>query len=91
MDKIVGWALLNDRLPLSEYVLLVSGPGGFEIIQKAVAAGIPMVASISAPSGLAVRLAREMRLTLVGFLRGKRFIVYSGENRLSLAKAHQFA
>lgn len=91
VDKIVGWALLNDRLPLSEYVLLVSGRGGFEIIQKAVAAGIPMVASISAPSGLAVRLAREMRLTLVGFLRGKRFIVYSGENRLSLAKAHQFA
>jgi FdhD protein len=91
VDKIVGWALLNGRVPLSEYVLLVSGRGGFEIIQKAVAAGIPMVASVSAPSGLAVRLAREMRLTLVGFLRGKRFVVYSGENRLSLAKAHQVA
>ena len=83
VDKIVGWALLNGRLPLSEYVLVVSGRGGFEIIQKAIAAGVPLVASISAPSALAVRLAREMGLTLVGFLRGKRFIVYSGEDRLS--------
>jgi FdhD protein len=87
VDKIIGWAPLNGRLPLSEYVLLVSGRGGFEIIQKAVAGGLPVVASVSAPSGLAVRLAREMHLTLVGFLRGKRFIVYSGENRLSLPDA----
>ncbi len=82
VDKIIGWALLNGRLPLSEYVLLVSGRGGFEIIQKAIAGGVPLVASVSAPSALAVRLAREMGLTLVGFLRGKRFIVYSGEGRL---------
>jgi FdhD protein len=89
VDKVIGWALLNGSIPLSKYVLLVSGRGGFEIIQKAVAAGVPIVASVSAPSGLAVRLAREMGLTLVGFLRGKRFIVYSGEHRLSLSDSDQ--
>ena len=91
VDKVVGWALLEGRLPLSEYVLLVSGRGGFEIIQKAIVGGVPVVASVSAPSGLAVRLAREMGLTLVGFLRGKRFIVYAGEERLSLAGAEVVA
>jgi FdhD protein len=85
VDKVIGWALLNGRLPLSEYVLLVSGRGGFEIVQKAIAGGVPIVASVSAPSSLAVRLAREMGLILVGFLRGKRFVLYSGENRMSLA------
>ena len=60
VDKVVGWALLEGRLPLSEYVLLVSGRGGFEIIQKAIVGGVPVVASVSAPSELAVRLAREM-------------------------------
>jgi FdhD protein len=89
VDKVIGWALLNGCIPLSNYVLLVSGRGGFEIIQKAVAGGVPILASVSAPSGLAVRLAREMGLTLVGFLRGKRFIVYSGENRLSLPDSDQ--
>jgi FdhD protein len=82
VDKLVGWALCDRRLPLSNTGLLVSGRGGFEIVQKAIAAGIPLVASISAPSSLAVRLAREMRLTLVGFLRGHRFLVYSGEQRV---------
>jgi len=72
-------------------VLMVSGRGGFEIVQKAIAGGVPVVASVSAPSGLAVRLAREMGLTLVGFLRGKRFIVYAGEERLSLAAAQVMA
>lgn len=89
VDKVIGWALLNGSIPLSKYVLLVSGRGGFEIIQKAIAGGVPIVASVSAPSGLATRLAREMGLTLVGFLRGKRFIVYSGENRLSLTDSNQ--
>jgi FdhD protein len=84
VDKIVGWALLEGRLPLSEYVLMVSGRGGFEIVQKAIVAGVPVVASVSAPSSLAVRLARELRLTLIGFLRGRRFIVYAGEERLKL-------
>jgi FdhD protein len=87
VDKIIGWAVLNGRIPLSEYVLLVSGRGGFEIIQKAIVAGIPVMASVSAPSGLAVRLARQMGLTLVGFLRGNRFVVYSGEDRLLLAQS----
>jgi FdhD protein len=77
VDKLAGWALLEDRLPLSKFIMLVSGRGGFEIIQKALAAGVPVVASVSAPSSLAVKLAREMGLTLVGFLRGQRFVVYS--------------
>ena len=83
VDKIVGWALLEGRLPLSQGALMVSGRGGFEIIQKALVAGLPLVASVSAPSGLAVRLARELGLTLVGFLRGRRFLIYSGEQRLA--------
>jgi FdhD protein len=81
VDKIVGWALLAGKLPLTEHVLMVSGRGGFEIVQKAIAAGIPVVASVSAPSSLAVSLAREMKLTLIGFLRGRRFVVYAGEER----------
>lgn len=81
VDKIVGWALLGGHLPLDRHVLLISGRGGFEIAQKALAAGIPILASVSAPSSLAVKLARELGLTLVGFLRGRRFVVYSGEFR----------
>jgi FdhD protein len=85
VDKIVGWALRENRLPLAEGVLVVSGRGGFEIIQKAAVAGIPVVASVSACSSLAVRLAREVGMTLAGFLRGQRFVVYSGGERLGLA------
>jgi FdhD protein len=81
VDKAIGWALLEGRLPLSAHVMVVSGRGGFEIVQKALAAGIPILASVSAPSGLAVKLARELGLTLVGFLRGRRFVIYSGEFR----------
>jgi len=81
VDKVVGWALLAGKLPLSDCILMVSARGGFEIVQKALAAGFPMVASVSAPSGLAVQLAREMGLTLIGFLRDKRFVVYAGESR----------
>ena len=84
VDKVVGWALLETRLPLTEAVLLVSGRGSFEIVQKALAAGIPVVACVSAPSSLAVQLAWKFNLTLVGFLRGKRFVIYAGEQRLSL-------
>lgn len=89
VDKVVGWALLAGRLPLADYALMVSGRGGFEIIQKALLAGVPLLASVSAPSSLAVRLARETGLTLVGFLRGRRFLVYSGEERLQPKAARQ--
>jgi len=81
VDKIVGWAMLQGRT-LSEDMMMVSGRGGFEIIQKALVAGLPLVASVSAPSSLAVQLSREFGLTLVGFLRGRRFVVYAGEKRL---------
>lgn len=81
VDKVIGWALREGMVPLSECVLLVSGRGGFEIVQKALAAGIPVLASVSAPSSLAVQLARELNLTLVGFLRGRRFVVYSAPSR----------
>jgi FdhD protein len=81
VDKIAGWALMQKKLPLTRHVLLVSGRGGFEIVQKALAAGIPILASVSAPSSLAVQLARELGLTLVGFLRGRRFVVYAGAFR----------
>lgn len=81
VDKLAGWALLQGRVPLSEHILMVSGRGGFEIAQKALAVGIPVLASVSAPSSLAVKLARELGLTLIGFLRGRRFVVYSGAFR----------
>ena len=84
VDKLVGWAVLADRLPLSELVLMVSGRCGYEIVQKAVAAGIPVVASVSAPSSLAVSVAEEFGVTLVGFLRGTRCNVYAGRDRLVL-------
>ncbi len=82
VDKVIGWALLENRVPLREAVLVVSGRGGFEIVQKAIVAGLPIVASVSAPSSLAVQLARELRLTLIGFLRGRRFVIYAGEERI---------
>lgn len=81
VDKVIGWAALHGQIPLERHVLMVSGRGGFEIVQKALAAGVPVLASISAPSSLAVRLAREMSMTLIGFLRGQRFVAYSGDFR----------
>lgn len=88
VDKVIGWALLQGKVPLAGHMLLVSGRGGFEIVQKALAGGIPLLASVSAPSSLAVRLARELDLTLIGFLRERRFIVYSGEQRLQMTVAN---
>jgi FdhD protein len=82
VDKVIGWALLEERVPLGNTILLVSGRGGFEIVQKAIVAGLPVVASVSAPSSLAVQLARELGQTLIGFLRGRRFVIYAGEERI---------
>ena len=88
VDKVIGWAFLEIRTPLSNEILLVSGRGGFEIVQKAIVAGIPVLACVSAPSSLAVQLARELGLTLIGFLREKRFVAYAGEARIQgVAKA----
>ena len=82
LDKLVGWALVEGRLPLSHHIVMVSGRSSFEILQKSLMAGAPMVCAVSAPSSLAVALAREFGLTLVGFLRGERFNVYTGLERV---------
>jgi FdhD protein len=90
VDKLVGRALREGRLPLGDRILMVSGRASFELAQKAVMAGIPVLAAVSAPSSLAVDLAVETGLTLVGFLRGTSMNVYAGENRVALAaeRAH---
>ena len=83
VDKVVGRSLIDGALPASRSILIVSGRAGYEIVQKAISAGIPMLAAVGAPSSLAVALAREFNQTLVGFLRGDRFNVYSGPERLA--------
>ena len=82
LDKLVGWALLGGKLPLRDSIVMVSGRTSFELVQKSVVAGVPILCAVSAPSSLAVSLAREFGLTLVGFLRGEAFNIYSGESRL---------
>jgi FdhD protein len=81
-DKLVGWALLERRLPLGDHIVMVSGRSSFEILQKCLTAGVPIVCAISAPSSLAVDVARRFNMTLVGFLRGNRFNVYSAPERV---------
>ena len=83
VDKVVGRMLLDRRLPLGDTVLVVSGRAGYEIVQKSINAGIAVLAAVGAPSSLAVALAREFNQTLVGFLRGERFNVYSAPERLT--------
>lgn len=87
VDKLIGRALLEQRLPLSNSCLVVSGRAGFEIVQKAAAAQIAVVASISAPSSMAVLTAETLGVTLVGFLRGRSCNVYTHPERLSSAAA----
>ncbi len=82
VDKVMGWAARENALPLRGHLLMVSGRASFELVQKAVMAGIPVLAAISAPSALAVDLAQESGMTLVGFLRGETMNVYSGAQRL---------
>ncbi|MGD9713734.1 MAG: formate dehydrogenase accessory sulfurtransferase FdhD, partial [Thermomicrobiales bacterium] len=82
VDKVIGWAFLEGLLPLDRHILMVSGRSSFEIAQKALAAGIPMLCAVSAPSSLAVDLAQRFGMTLVGFLRGERFNVYAGAGRI---------
>lgn len=87
LDKLVGWALREGRLPLSGHIVMVSGRTSFEILQKSLMAGVPMVCAVSAPSTLAVALAREFGLTLIGFLREERFNVYAGRERVRVTVA----
>ena len=82
VDKVVGAALLDGRVPLHDHVLAVSGRASFEIIQKAVVAGIPALVAVGAPSSLAVDLAERFGMTLVGFVRGAAFNVYAGGERV---------
>ncbi|MCA1424251.1 formate dehydrogenase accessory sulfurtransferase FdhD, partial [Bradyrhizobium sp. BRP23] len=82
VDKVLGWALLEGRVPLSDCGLLVSGRASFELVQKAAMAGIPFLAAVSAPSSLAVELAEENGMTLVGFLRGTSMNLYTGDQRV---------
>jgi FdhD protein len=84
VDKLIGWALLADRLPLQRCMLLVSGRASYEIVQKAAVARIPIVCAVSAPSSLAVALAHQFDITLIGFLRARRFNLYSSSSRIAL-------
>ncbi|WP_111718664.1 formate dehydrogenase accessory sulfurtransferase FdhD [Homoserinimonas sp. OAct 916] len=82
VDKVIGWAVTEGRLPLTGVVLMVSGRASFELTQKAMMAGIPVLAAVSAPSSLAAELATEVGMTLVGFLRGESMVVYAGADRV---------
>ncbi|MFN2448228.1 MAG: formate dehydrogenase accessory sulfurtransferase FdhD [Candidatus Baltobacteraceae bacterium] len=84
VDKVVGWALLNGKFPLAETILLVSGRASYELVQKSIVARIPVLCAVSAPSSLAVQLAREFDLTLLGFVRGERANIYSGAERIGV-------
>src|SRR5699024_221956 len=82
VDKVLGWALMEGLLPLSDKVLVTSSRASFELVQKAAMAGVPMLVAVSAPSSLAVELAKESSMTLVGFTRGHRCVIYAGEERI---------
>jgi FdhD protein len=83
LDKLVGWALLDGRMPLGERVVFMSSRGSFELVQKAAMSGAPVLATVGGPSSLAIEMARELGMTLIGFVREQRFNVYSGDWRLN--------
>lgn len=85
-DKLVGWGLMNNQLPFHNHIILVSARASFELLQKALFAGVPVFCAVSAPSSLAVSLAERFNITLVGFLRGERCNVYTGRERIRLPK-----
>ncbi len=82
VDKLIGWAFMRRKLPLHDCLLLVSGRASFEILQKSTVAGLPLVCAVSAPSHLAVDVARRFGVTLIGFLRGERLNIYAGGERI---------
>jgi FdhD protein len=82
LDKVLGWVLLHGTLPLARHIVLVSGRVSYELVQKCLAAGVPIICAISAPSSLAVAVAAEFGITLVGFLRGERFNIYTHPARI---------
>ena len=83
VDKVIGWALAHELLPLRGHILQVSGRASFELVQKAIMAGIPMLSAVSAPSSLAADLAEQHGLTLAGFVRGESMVLYSRADRVS--------
>ncbi len=82
LDKLIGWGLLNDQLPFHNKILLVSGRASYELLQKSYVAGVPIFCAVSAPSSLAVDVAERFGITLIGFLRGNHFNVYTGIERI---------
>ena len=82
LDKLVGWGLLNNRLPFHDHILLVSGRASYELLQKCATAGAPIFCAVSAPSTLALSLAERFNISLIGFLRDNRFNVYTGKERI---------
>lgn len=86
LDKLIGWGLLNDQLPFHNKVLMVSGRASYELLQKSFVAGVPIFCAVSAPSSLAVDVAQRFGLTLIGFLRGNRFNIYTGIERIRVAE-----
>lgn len=85
LDKLIGWGLLQQRLPFDDKIIMVSGRASYELLYKARVAGAPIFCAVSAPSSLAAELAERFDITLVGFLRGKRFNLYTGRERVELA------